>query len=316
MISMIRTLARLAFVVLTITLCLPAASSRAQNFTFFYVSATGSGNACTLAQPCSTGANVLSLALAAAKGRIVCLSPVNLTNPSGSEGSNASNATLEMDCPLGTYLGGVFWTSIGSNNTVKIRNVTFTNLGFTTNAIQFFSSGTLILENCIFETTPGTLLDIEPNGPLNLVIRNSRISNGGAAGIILKPAAGGSINATFDHVTVTGNSGGGIRTDSTNGLISLDVTDSEVSNNTANGIIAIAGANQNMVSIKNSVIARNGQVGIAANGANAGVVAQTTLLDQNVAGATSVSGGHILTYQNNSIIGSAGSGFTGTASLQ
>jgi hypothetical protein len=46
------------------------------------------------------------------------------------------------------------------------------------------------------------------------------------------------------------------------------------------------------------------------------VIAQTTLLDQNVAGATSVSGGHILTYQNNSIIGSAGSGFTGTASPQ
>jgi hypothetical protein len=174
----------------------------------------------------------------------------------------------------------------------------------------------VILDDCVFTDAAVDALDIEPSGPLNLVIRNSRISNGGAAGIILKPAAGGSINATFDHVTVTGNSGGGIRADSTNGLINLDVTDSEISNNTANGIIAIAGASQNMVSVKNSVIARNGQVGIAANGANAGVIAQTTLLDQNVAGATSLSGGHIITYQNNSIIGSAGSGFTATASPQ
>jgi hypothetical protein len=98
-------------------------------------------------------------------------------------------------------------------------------------------------------------------------------------------------------------------------LIRTDITDSEISNHT-DGIIAIAGANQNMVSIKNSVVARNGQAGIVANGANAGVIAQTTLLDQNVAGATSLSSGHINTYQNNSIIGFAGSGFTGTASPQ
>ena len=72
-----------------------------------------------------------------------------------------------------------------------------------------------------------------------------------------------------------------------------------------------------MISVKNSVIARNGQSGVAASGATAAVLVQTTLLDQNVAGATSVaSGGHISTYQNNSIVGTIGSGFTGTVSPQ
>jgi hypothetical protein len=44
---------------------------------------------------------------------------------------------------------------------------------------------------------------------------------------------------------------------------------------------------------------------------------QTTLLDQNVARATSVvSGGNVSTYGNNSTIGNAGSGFNHTAGLQ
>ena len=314
MISTIQDLMKPVFIAVAITACLPIATSHAQA-TFAYVSATGSGSTCTTAQPCSSLNAAINVALTnnSNNGQIVCLGSVNLSIPSTATDILRDDQTLKIDCPAGAYLTGLVWG--GSNETAKFRNVTFTNLGLTS-AIRFTGSGTLILENCVFEESTKTVLDIEPNGPLNLVIRNSRISNGGAAGILLKPAAGGSINATFDHFIVTGNSGGGIRTDSTNGLINLDVTDSEISNNTANGIIAIAGANQNMVSIKNSVIARNGQAGIAANGANTGVIAQTTLLDQNVAGATSVSGGHILTYQNNSIIGSAGSGFTGTAGPQ
>jgi hypothetical protein len=314
MISTIQDLMKPFFIAVAITACLPIATSHAQT-TFAYVSATGSGSTCTATQPCQSLNAAINVALTnnSNNGQIICLGSVNLSIPSTITDIFPDDQTLKIDCPAGAYLTGLFWG--GSNETAKLRNVTFTNLGLSS-AIRFTGSGTLILENCVFEESTKTVLDIEPNGPLNLVIRNSRISNGGAPGILLKPAAGGSINATFDHSIVTGNSGGGIRTDSTNGLINLDVTDSEISNNTANGIIAIAGANQNMVSIKNSVIARNGQAGIAANGTNTGVIAQTTLLDQNVAGATSVSGGHILTYQNNSIIGSVGSGFTGTASPQ
>ena len=99
--------------------------------------------------------------------------------------------------------------------------------------------------------------------------------------------------------------------------MTTDITDSVISNNGGNGINAVAGANQNIVSIKNSVIAKNGVAGVQANGANAGVLIATTPLDQNAAGATSVvSGGNVFTYGNNQIVGSAGSGFNHTAGLQ
>jgi hypothetical protein len=315
MITLIRTLARLAFAVLTITLCLPAASSRAQNFTFYYVSATGSGSVCTLAQPCSSGGAVLSLALATANSRIVCLSPVDLTNPNVAQGSDQSNSTVEMDCPEGASLQAAFWNPDVSNDTVKFRNVTFTNLGNTSSAIQFFSSGTLIFENCIFETGRGTSLDIEPNGPLNVVIRNSRISNN-ASGMLLKPAAGGSIKATLDHVVITSNNGGGIKTDSTNGAVNLDITDSEISNNTANGINLVGGDNQNMLNLSRTVIAKNTLTGLQTNGATAAALVETTLFDTNASATTILNGSHILTYGNNRIVGSSGSGFTATAPLQ
>jgi hypothetical protein len=71
------------------------------------------------------------------------------------------------------------------------------------------------------------------------------------------------------------------------------------------------------VSIKNSIIARNGVAGVRANGATAGVLIATTLLDQNTTGALSVlKGGNIFTYGNNQVVGSQGSNFTSTAALK
>jgi hypothetical protein len=108
-----------------------------------------------------------------------------------------------------------------------------------------------------------------------------------------------------------------LKTDSANGPVTLDIYNSTVTNNNGVGINARSGGSLNMVSIKNSVITKNAAQGVQANGANVGVTVQTTLLDQNTGGATLVeAGGHISTYGNNSIIGSSGSGFTGTAAPQ
>ena len=221
-----------------------------------------------------------------------------------------------MDC-AGTYLvtgpsyGAIVMGS--SNQTLKLRNFTISGFAGGYPAIGFSGDGSLILENCVIEDIGGgPALDLEPNGPLNLVIRNSTILKSGA-GIFLKPAAGGIIKATLDHVAITGNSGGGIKANSTNGPVYVDVTDSEISNNSGNGINAV-GPIQNIVSVAHSVIAKNGVAGVQANGPNAAVILSTTLLDLNGAGATSVvNRGNTISYGNNRIIGSLGSGFTSSA---
>src|ERR1700729_1835867 len=106
--------------------------------------------------------------------------------------------------------------------------------------------------------------------------------------MLLKPAAGGSITATLDHVTITNNNGGGIKADSSNGPVTVDIFDSNISENIANGlnISSGTGTQNDMVSITRSTIAKNGLVGIQAGGSNGAVMLDATLLDSNASGAT------------------------------
>jgi hypothetical protein len=309
--DILRTLAKLRFAVVALTAVLPLAPSYAQNAA--YVTAGGSGEVCTVSSPCGLIAN--AILVLGNNGRVVCLDG-NAPNDGGTNDNvEASGVALDIDCPLGALNHLAFFTPTSSSLTVRIRHLGFRG-GSSSDVAFFQASGTLILEDCVFTEATGASLDIEPNGPLNLVIRNSRISNN-ASGMVLKPAASGSIKATLDHVVITGNSGGGIKSDSTNGVVNLDISDSEISNNPGNGINLVGSANQNMLNLSRTVIAKNGTAGLQVNGATAAALVDTTLFDTNTSGATSVvGGGHVLTYGNNHIVGSAGSGFTGTAPSQ
>ena len=232
---------------------------------------------CTQTAPC--GSILLAItSLPPAGGRIVCATPVAET-----AGFGFSNSAYVFDCPSTVLLGPI--TFFGKNVVLKFQHMGFSSA---TNVINFVGGGgTLIFEDCVLDDNGGVALDIEPGAPLNLVIKNSRISNNTAAGVLIKPASGGSVTATFDGVTITNNAGG-LRTDSTNGAVRVDITNSTISNNANNGLIAIGGAGgQNMVSVRNDVIASNGQAGIEASGGNAAVLVNNTLLDSNTLGATS-----------------------------
>jgi hypothetical protein len=312
---MIRTIGRFLSIVIAIAALLAAAPpAKADSIT--YLSSSGTTNVpCTAGQPCSYLAAAFNN-LNGSGGQVSCL---DLPMIHDNSFNISVTVSVTIDCV------GLFPTSfvnVGAlvisapNEVLTIRNLTISGRLGGYPAIKFTGSGNLILENCVFEDLAGgAALDIEPNGPLNLTIINSRISNNGS-GVLLRPAAGGSIQATFDHVRITQNTGGGLKTDTTNGGVTVDIADSVISNNGGNGVNAVAGASQNIVSIKSSVIARNGAAGVQSNGANAGVLVATTLLDQNAAGAVSVvSGGNMFTYGNNDIVGAIGSGFTAMATL-
>jgi hypothetical protein len=304
---MIRITAKLFAVAAVLTICLPVQPSSAENVAF--VSASGSGTACTQTAPC--GQIVLAVqSLAGAGGRIVCVTPVS---ENGGFGFGTGAAPWVFDCPNAIMHGQI---TIDGNAVLKFQHMSFSP-GLNKMFVTSGGGGTLIYEDCVIEDATGTALDVEPTAPFNLVITNSRMSNN-ASGVLIKPAAGGSVTATFNGVTIVDNTGGGIKTDTTNGLVSVDISNSTISNNGGNGMNAVGGAGgTNMLNIKNSVIARNGSAGVQANGATAAALVNNTLLDSNTAGATSVvAGGRILTYGNNSIVGAAGSGFTGPAPLQ
>jgi Right handed beta helix region len=320
---MIRIIAKVFAITVALTTFFQVESALAQFFVG-YVSSTGvAGGVCTATEPCSSIYDALhQLEISENRGTIVCLNfPVDVT--SGLE----ITTSVTLDC------AGIFEARapnfapihlIGTNQIVTIRNYTISGAFGGYPAIKVAGSGTLILENCAFENLPGTALDVEPNGAFNLIVTNSRISNS-VAGIMLKPTTGGSVKATFNGVTIVNNNGGGLKTDSTNGPVSVDISNSTISNNAGNGMNAVSPTGPvlsgglggaNMFNIRNSVIAGNGSSGIQANGPVSAVLVNNTLLDSNTAATSAINGGRILTYGNNNIVGSAGSGFTGPAPLQ
>jgi hypothetical protein len=245
-------------------------------------------------------------------GQINCLNA-----PGPVESSFGLSVSVTIDC-AGVYEanqpGFAAFNVAGTNQVVKIRNLTISGAAGGSPAIKVTGSGTLIIENCVFENLSGTALDIEPSGALNLVVTNSRISNSGS-GVLIKPT--GSVTATFNGVTIVDNTGGGLKADATNGPIAVDISNSTISNNGGNGMNAVGGTiYANLLNLSHNVIAKNGAAGIQANGPEAAALIDTTLLDNNTAGATSaVGGGRLLTYGNNRIVGSAGSGFTSSTPL-
>jgi hypothetical protein len=309
---MIRLVAKIFAVTVAFATFLPVAPLFAAPVT--YIATNGSGSSCTFSQPCASLFNTLNAT--DDHGQITCFDSATFSNLGDQFTQNVT-----IDCPGVMVTGNGAFPALGltgTNQVVKIRNLTFNGTsGGAIAIIKVFGGGTLILENCVFENFPGFALDIEPIGAFNLVVKNSRISNNTAAGVLIKPAAGGSVTATFDGVTITNNAGG-LKTDTTNGAVRVDISNSNISNNANNGLIAIGGAGgQNIMNLSRDVIASNGQAGIEVSGTTAGAIVDTTLLDSNTLGALSaVSSGRILTYQNNRIVGSPGTGFTGTASPQ
>ena len=311
---MIRIIAKLFAVSFVLSAFLYGAPVSAAPFQTFVSSTGSSANPCDAALPCATIMEALNPILSG--GQITCLSP-----PGINDGLIVFSKSVTIDCPGALLQSGalVGFVLQGNNQVFTIRNLTINGTAGSANAaIKVTGSGTLIIENCVFENFASvSALDIEPNGPFNLVVTNSRISNS-AAGVLIKPAAGGSVTATFDGVTIADNMGGGMKTDTTNGPVTVDISNSTITKNAGNGLNAVSGAGgPNMLNLSHDVIASNGVAGIQANGIFAAALVDTTLLDSNATGATSsVNSGRVITYGTNRVLGIAGSGFTGSVPLQ
>jgi hypothetical protein len=284
--------------------CMPAQAAQ------IFISQSGSdSNDCTFSSPCKTMARAVALNDDGG-------GPFEITCQDNGDYSALVTITrsLIIDCNGRTANMGPFIVN-GSGITVVLRNFSIL-ISSTLNGI-FVENGNLIVDNVHFVNL-AQAIGASPTSPSKLVVKNSLFENNGA-GLVLQPGSGGSLLATIENVTITSSLGGGLKTNSTSGPVTVDVSNSNISYNIGNGLNAVSGGagGANVLNIKNSVIASNGTAGIQANGANAAALVNNTVLDSNTAGATSaVGGGRILTYGNNSIVGSAGSGFTGPAALQ
>jgi hypothetical protein len=125
---------------------------------------------------------------------------------------------------------------------------------------------------------------------------------------------------TVEHSYMDNNQGGGIRLDGTGGgITNAAITDTSMSLNNGNGIIAISGPSNVNADLMRDVMANNVASGVVSNnsaGATATVTVGSSILSNNVVGAWSIAGtGTLLSYKNNQVTGPAGS-TPGTATAQ
>jgi hypothetical protein len=173
-----------------------APGARATSQEIAYISPTGSdSNSCTAAQPCATIAGATNTLYAG--GQVSCINTPNIAQATGTLYYGMS-LTFAIDCVgVDAAASGGINSDLqfsGGDQAIKISNLTFSGSQGAGVAIEVTGAGTLILEKCIFENFSGVALEIEPTGPFNLVIRDSRISNS-ASGVLIEPGSGGSVKA-------------------------------------------------------------------------------------------------------------------------
>jgi Right handed beta helix region len=300
--------------------------ARAQSlFIDTWVSGIGSDShttsGCQRSAPCqSLGA---ALGVTTFGRTIFCSDPGSTISGAGA-GTLTISTSVTIDCSegfhavAGSLLGGTAIIINAAGVTVTLRNLTIYGSGDNPTGISITAASLVRLENCKILGFGGAGVDVAPSsGNIVVKIQDSTITQN-TPGVLVAPTGSASVSISIDRSQIENNNGGGVKTNVTSGAINASISDSSMSFNANNGLVALGGAGgQNMVSIRNDVIASNGQAGIEASGGNAAVLVNNTLLDSNTLGALqAVSGGRILTYQNNNIIGSPGSGFTGTASPQ
>jgi hypothetical protein len=185
---MIRIVGKLLAVAVALTTFLPVAQLFAAPIV--WISGTGNdANSCTATLPCAT--------LFGAATHMDPGGQINCLNSPGMVETNLEETfSFSLDCAgvYNTTSSGLAAIQLVANNqVVKIRNLTITGTGGGFPANKVTGSGSLILENCVFEnfnaSGAGPAVDIEPTGPLNLVIKNSRVSNRGGPALRNRMAA-------------------------------------------------------------------------------------------------------------------------------
>jgi hypothetical protein len=295
-----------------------------------YVSSSGAdSNPCSRASPCLTFAG--AYANTAAGGEIDVLDPgeygpLTITTSLTIDGGRGQIASV-----LASQTPGITIEAGQSNDVVILRHLRFQGLlgndsdpgSAGTIGINILSASRVTLENIDIAgfsggaSSSGGIVIAPGGGTMHVTIQNTSAYNN-LIGVFSKPTGGAATYVTIEHSYFDNNLGDGLSIDSTGGgTTEAAITDTSSSLNGGNGINAVAGAYQSVVSIKNSVIAQNSAAGVQSSGTNADVYVGTTMLDRNADGATSVlNGGGMMSYGNNNIVGSAGSGFTTTPQLQ
>jgi hypothetical protein len=310
-------LIRIAAAMATLAFAIQSASAQA---TRTWVSGVGNdADPCSRTAPCKTFAGAISKTVAG--GEINALDPggfgaLTITKAITIDGGGGQVASVLVAGTNGIVI------QAGANDTVTLRNLRINGVVGTPsgglNGVQFLSGAALHIENCtVFGFTQnGINMNMNTASAVRAFVTDTVVSHS-AGGIAVRNAGAGSVFVSVHRTTLAQNSGFGLRGDGSGGVgaILTAVSDSLIAGN-GTGVTAVGGPSAGVtVQITRSSVVNNATTGALSNGSagSASVLLSNTLITGNGTGLSSVGGGNLLSYKNNSANGNIADGaFTGT----
>ena len=233
---------------ITITFVLVFAAMAQAQSTRTWVSGTGDDiNPCSRTAPCKTFSGAISKT--AASGEINALDPGGFGALTPTKSITVDGAGTQAGV-LASLINGIIVNDAnsGAPNTIQVvlRNLSINGAGNGLDGIRFISGRRLHVENCVIFGFTGDGLDIAPSTGtnFNITIKDTSFIRNGTG--IRQTTTIGTLNAAYDNVTISNNSGDGFVATGGTGNLSRSVIDSNGGTgvNVSGGSIVNASDNQ------------------------------------------------------------------------
>jgi Periplasmic copper-binding protein (NosD) len=283
-----------------------------------YLLRTGSGSACTKAQPCTS--MLTAVGVAGAGGEVICLDKGDYGNPA------IIGFTITISCGDGLWesAGAAIQINPPAGADVVIEGLVSDRLAFGGPNLYFNGQGALHLRRVrIGNATnlgPTHAVHFQPSGPAKLFVTDSDFYNTGtsgiAAGILIQPDSGVTAQVTIERSRFENNRFGIIADGTSNGIIRGVVRDSVIAGNVSNGITVSTNSSSVVLSVDRCAISGN-SFGLAAGGSGAGMLVGGSVITANNTGLFTTSGAVLLSYGDNRVNANTSDGaFTGAVGLK
>jgi hypothetical protein len=280
---------------LVLVVCLVCGSAAQAQATRTWVSGVGDdANPCSRTAPCKTFAGAISKTAAGGE--------ISVLDPGGFGGVTITKAiTINGDGTLAGILAAninAIIINAGVNDVVIIRNISINGATSGLSGIRYLAGKQVIVENCwISGMSKGIDVNVGANARIDVI--NTSIAKA-SDGITMTNSAG-VLQGTLNNVRINNTSNAGVNLLSG----SLSITNSVISDNSNVGIIAQGGA---LINVANSMVSHNA-TGFSTNNAAANIRLSNNVITNNT-NAFSITAGTIATFQNNTVTAGQGAGTT------
>jgi Right handed beta helix region len=286
---------------LAVTLPMTPAQAAGAPRTFLSAAGSDSNNCANVATPCRHLAT--AFAATAADGEIYVLDPANYGSLTIDHGVSIEGHGWASIAPASG--GNAITINANPGDKINIIGVVLDGTALTgTTGIEFSSGGRLTVENSVIRNfQSGIDAQVNSSTPSQLFVSDTLISDNRLHAINVGVGGSSTVGVALSHLRIEGNSDSGLSfvNGAAGAAMNVTVSDSVLSGNGGDGIVATASVGSTSVMVRNCTISRNSSNGVEALFGNATIWLTRTSVTGNGAGWN----GAVFSFGDNDIIGNS-----------